>query len=120
MSETTSLIPAPASVSSADPTPLVTSTPTDLADEPQHANETTAAKEEIVTTPVAPAAASQTMPLTPVPESATKEDEGPEPQSTLTKKFTEAEWKALKEFRVCFMHSTCSTPKIQSSLGYPS
>jgi hypothetical protein len=28
------------------------------------------------------------------------DDEGSEPQNTLTKKFTEAEWSALKEFRV--------------------
>lgn len=38
-------------------------------------------------------------PATPTP---TKDDEDEEPQNSLTKKFTEAEWKALKELRVRF------------------
>jgi hypothetical protein len=29
------------------------------------------------------------------------QEEHPEPQNALTQKFTDAEWKALKEFRVC-------------------
>ena len=39
---------------------------------------------------------------TPVPaeESIVKTEEGAEPQNPLTQKFTEAEWKAVKELRV--------------------
>lgn len=64
--------------------------------EPQHATNEIAT-EEPVTTP-----AVQTSQASPVVEPVAKQDhdESPEPQSSLTKKFTEAEWSALKEFRV--------------------
>ena len=38
-------------------------------------------------------------------EKAPTQPEVEEPQNALTKKFTEAEWKALKEFRVRFLYS---------------
>ena len=43
---------------------------------------------------------------TPVPaeESIVKTEEGAEPQNPLTQKFTEAEWKAVKELRVRTRH----------------
>lgn len=78
-----------------------------LASTSQQPASTTAAVEPVpaagpepVATPtsVGPAAASTIPPEK--KELVDKQDEGPEPQSTLTTKFTEAEWSALKEFRV--------------------
>ena len=59
------------------------------------------AKAEPAATPEPAATASPAIQISsPVVESVTKQDEGPEPQSSLTKKFTTPEWSALKEFRV--------------------
>jgi hypothetical protein len=60
---------------------------------------------EIVTSTTAaaaptPVAATEVAPSTVAPTQPAKE-EAPEPQNPLTEKFTEAEWKVLKEFRVC-------------------
>lgn len=89
MSEATPATSAAESSASTDlPKPVVDA-------EPQHATNEIAT-EEPVTTP-----AVQTSQASPVVEPVAKQDhdESPEPQSSLTKKFTEAEWSALKEFR---------------------
>lgn len=54
---------------------------------------TTAAPAEAEAAP-APAPAAE-------PSAAPEKPEVPEPQNELTKKFTEEEWTALKEFKVC-------------------
>lgn len=56
----------------------------------------TPAAEAIPVTAVAPPQPTPTSP----PDDTKKEIDKPEPQSTLTSLFLEAEWKALKEFRV--------------------
>jgi hypothetical protein len=105
MSETSPATPAPestpqqpASATAAELAPLVTSVPIvaphPVVDaEPQDDTEITVTKAE-------PAASPAIQTSSPVVQSVAKQDEGPEPQSSLTKKFTEAEWSALKDFRV--------------------
>lgn len=64
---------------------------------------TTAAPAEAEAAP-APAPAAE-------PSAAPEKPEVPEPQNELTKKFTEEEWAALKEFKVCAIpdpdHAVC-------------
>jgi len=94
MSETpthASIPQQPVSATAAVPVPPVTSgltvTPQPVIGvEPQHARTEPVA-------PVAPTAPSS-------PETVSKQEAGSEPQNSLTKKFTEAEWSALQEFRV--------------------
>ena len=84
MSETTPAIPAP---ESAPEQPASTTIPTVAP--------TSTDKAERAATLVEPPATAS-----PVVDSVTEQDEGPEYQSPLTKKFTTVEWSALKAFQV--------------------
>lgn len=72
----------------------VTNTPApDVEESPAATATTTAAPAEAEAAP-APTPAAET-------SAAPEKPEVPEPQNELTKKFTEEEWAALKEFKVC-------------------
>ena len=98
MADTKTQEPAPAAVPTQDAAPtLPADAPIDATPVPPAAvSEPT----KVTETPLAPAVA--VVPVA-VPEvtSAPAKVEAPEPQNSLTEKFTEAEWKALKELRVC-------------------
>ena len=103
MADTKTQEPAPAAVPTQDAAPtLPADAPIDATPVPPAAvSEPT----KVTETPLAPAVA--VVPVA-VPEvtSAPAKVEAPEPQNPLTEKFTEAEWKALKELRVC-SHRIC-------------
>ena len=98
----TNAAPAPASDATPAPT-LPAHAPVDATAVPPAATTTTEPKKETETTTAAavPAAAPVPEPTTTAAATMTEAKiDANEPQNPLTEKFTEAEWKALKVFKV--------------------